>query len=1047
MRSLLHVIFSVIFFFFLLPAAGAHYAGTPFIKTSGVPAVLTAQQGTASSSTNFEVSGTNLTAGILVTAPAGFEAGVDNISFSNTITVGKAGTLAPTWVYLRLKAGDIAGTYSGNVVLSSPGATGVNVPAATSWVTDAPAGLTRQFSSMQPGPPADQTVANGGTVTGVDFDTTCTYNWFNDNPSIGLPLTGTGNIASFTAVNTGTTPIVATITATPVQTNYAYIANRIGNSVTIIDVTAQSPVKTIPLGNGPTAVATSADGLKVYVSSGGENKVYIIDTKTNTVEPQAIMVGNGPSEMALSPDGSKLYVANSGSNTVSVVNTATNMVITNILTDQQPDATPTGVAISPDGSKLYVTNYGIGTVSVINTATNTVTASIPVGVSPRDVIVSHNGQTVYVDNFQSQTLSVISAAINTVRATVQFDAGPEGMALSPDGSLLYVSLTFEDVIQIVGALSNTLMNRIQLTSGAEPLGIAFTKDGSKVYAVNQRAPITVISTTTQMVTGSIDDGSAPVNGSSGSAGFGDFMSATSCSTVSFRITVNPESAPGIIAGGTLAALTTTQGTASASTQFSVSGTSLTAGILVTPPPGFEVSVDNVNFSPTVTVGTGGNISATTVYVRLGNTDLPGSYSGNIALSSPGAPNAYEPTAISTVTPAVTPAITAAGTLQALTTTQGTASASTQFSVSGTNLTAGILVTPPPGFEVSVDNVNFSPTVTVGTGGTVSATPVYIRLGNTDLPGSYGGNTNNIVLTSPGAASVNEPTAISTVNPLLATTPVITVTGALSPLTTVYGTPSTSTTFTVSGANLTSKVTITPPAGFEVSTDDVTFSPAVNVTAGNAPVTVFVRLAATAPAGSYSPHNIVLTSPGAAGVNEATANSTVNPAPLTITADDKGKIVGQDNPQLTVTYTGFVNGEQPANLTTLPVTATTATTASPAGHYPITVSGAKDPDYAITYVAGVLTVSPVPPPISIPNAFTPNNDGVNDTWNLKNIEKFPHCVVNIYNRYGANVFLSVGYGIPWDGKYKGTNLPGDVYYYIINPQDGSPLISGNVTIIR
>jgi hypothetical protein len=86
--------------------------------------------------------------------------------------------------------------------------------------------------------------------------------------------------------------------------------------------------------------------------------------------------------------------------------------------------------------------------------------------------------------------------------------------------------------------------------------------------------------------------------------------------------------------------------------------------------------------------------------------------------------------------------------------------------------------------------------------------------------------------------------------------------------------------------------------------------------------------------------------------------TVNKASLTIKADDQAKVQGQPNPPLTLTYTGFVNGEDAASLNPSPVVSTTATTASPAGTYPITVDGAGSSNYAITYEPGTLTVTSV-----------------------------------------------------------------------------------------
>ncbi|RYY21735.1 MAG: T9SS type B sorting domain-containing protein, partial [Sphingobacteriaceae bacterium] len=84
---------------------------------------------------------------------------------------------------------------------------------------------------------------------------------------------------------------------------------------------------------------------------------------------------------------------------------------------------------------------------------------------------------------------------------------------------------------------------------------------------------------------------------------------------------------------------------------------------------------------------------------------------------------------------------------------------------------------------------------------------------------------------------------------------------------------------------------------------------------------------------------------------------------------------------------------------------------------------------------------------VPNTFTPNNDGINDNWNIKYLDSYPDCTVEIYNRYGQQVFYSLGYPVAWDGRYKGEELPVGVYYYIINPKSGRSRISGSLTIIR
>ena len=101
-------------------------------------------------------------------------------------------------------------------------------------------------------------------------------------------------------------------------------------------------------------------------------------------------------------------------------------------------------------------------------------------------------------------------------------------------------------------------------------------------------------------------------------------------------------------------------------------------------------------------------------------------------------------------------------------------------------------------------------------------------------------------------------------------------------------------------------------------------------------------------------------------NSHTQTQTVTPAMLTITADNQTKVYGAALPTLTASYTGFVNGDTSTSLTTQPTLSTTATAHSQTGTYAITASGAVDPDYTITYVAGSLSVTAAPLTITADN---------------------------------------------------------------------------------
>ncbi len=90
-----------------------------------------------------------------------------------------------------------------------------------------------------------------------------------------------------------------------------------------------------------------------------------------------------------------------------------------------------------------------------------------------------------------------------------------------------------------------------------------------------------------------------------------------------------------------------------------------------------------------------------------------------------------------------------------------------------------------------------------------------------------------------------------------------------------------------------------------------------------------------------------------------------------------------------------------------------------------------------------------PEINITSGFTPNGDGKNDLWQIDYLNAFPDCTVEIFNRWGDRLFNSTGYTTPFDGKFKGQDLPVGTYYYVINiNHPGYPKpITGPLTIFR
>ncbi len=84
-----------------------------------------------------------------------------------------------------------------------------------------------------------------------------------------------------------------------------------------------------------------------------------------------------------------------------------------------------------------------------------------------------------------------------------------------------------------------------------------------------------------------------------------------------------------------------------------------------------------------------------------------------------------------------------------------------------------------------------------------------------------------------------------------------------------------------------------------------------------------------------------------------------------------------------------------------------------------------------------------------SGFTPNNDGINDLWDIDFVDYYPNIEVMVYDRWGRQIFYSKGYSSEkrWDGRFNGEELPIGTYYYVVDLNDGSAPYKGPVTIVK
>ncbi|MFO7879663.1 MAG: gliding motility-associated C-terminal domain-containing protein, partial [Bacteroidales bacterium] len=115
-----------------------------------------------------------------------------------------------------------------------------------------------------------------------------------------------------------------------------------------------------------------------------------------------------------------------------------------------------------------------------------------------------------------------------------------------------------------------------------------------------------------------------------------------------------------------------------------------------------------------------------------------------------------------------------------------------------------------------------------------------------------------------------------------------------------------------------------------------------------------------------------------------------------------------------------------------------------GNYDITVQDSRGCEHDLE----TISLMDVPEEcLRIPNAFTPNGDGNNDTWIIENLEIFPNSVVTVYNRWGQELYHGEQGDEPWNGEnLKGNLVPAGSYMYVIQLFNGSKPKSGIVTVV-
>jgi len=240
----------------------------------------------------------------------------------------------------------------------------------------------------------------------------------------------------------------------------------------------------IPVGEGPTLLALSADGSRVYAAA--NSQLSVISTANDRVVA-TITTQPYPTGLAVDPSGARAFLSALFSLQLMVVDTRTTAVTTPIELFAAFNRGGFGrIALSPEGGTAYIANTRNEVLAVVDT-TRPETTSLPMDMRPVDIAVAPDGRSVYVagcKNFcVTGAIEVLDAGSQLVKRTLSVGSKPYRIALSPDGTRAYTANLGSPSLSVVDLASGSVTATVAVP--AQPTGLAVSSDGQRIYVASQ----------------------------------------------------------------------------------------------------------------------------------------------------------------------------------------------------------------------------------------------------------------------------------------------------------------------------------------------------------------------------------------------------------------------------------------------------------------------------------------------------------------------------------------------------------------------------------
>jgi YVTN family beta-propeller protein len=220
------------------------------------------------------------------------------------------------------------------------------------------------------------------------------------------------------------------------------VANKSDNTVDLIDLVSGESKATLPTGQAPHEIETSADGSLAVISNYGNREtpgssLTIVDIAAAEVL-RTLDLGEHTRPHGLAWIGEhRIAVTTEGSAHLLVVDIDTGRIVSQVPTGQE---TSHMVAVTPDGSRAFVANIGSGTVTAIDLTTGSKLADLETGEGAEGIAVTPDGSEIWVTNRGADTLAIIAPQSLEILATIDCAGFPIRVAITPDGTRALVSV-------------------------------------------------------------------------------------------------------------------------------------------------------------------------------------------------------------------------------------------------------------------------------------------------------------------------------------------------------------------------------------------------------------------------------------------------------------------------------------------------------------------------------------------------------------------------------------------------------------------------------